>query len=221
MRRCQGCLSTPLAAPLSLFYFLSFQIIQLLLNYKLPLTQQLKTMCSVLLGGYRPAGRSCWSGLVLAGLGWAQLVKCFSHSVVCLVVGGKGKLIWNGLRHILKVAVPLATGPHGPSFPSRPVVHMFQQNNWNWTGLGWELAKCPLYHILLTKVTKLFQFQGVGEKASFLMAENAKPLHQGQRDREIWRTGATFISRLLNNHVGFNGVDFCKIKLQTLFTLYL
>ena len=53
------------------------------------------------------------------------------------------------------------------------------------------------------------------------MAENAKPLHQGQRDREIWRTGATFIGRLLNNHVGFNGVDFCKIKLQTLFTLYL
>ena len=41
---------------------------------------------------------------------------------------------------------------------------MFQENNWNQTGLGWELAKCPFYHILLTKVTKLFQFQGVGEK---------------------------------------------------------
>lgn len=58
----------------------------------------------------------------------------------------------------------------------------------------------------------------MGEKASFLMAENAKP-HQGQRYREIWRTGVTFISRLPNNRVGFNGVDFCKIKLQTLFTL--
>lgn len=88
------------------------------------------------------------------------------------------------------------TGLHGPSFPSRPVVHTFQENNWNQTGLGWELAKCPFYHILLTKLTKLFQFQGVGEKASFWMAENAKSLCQGQRNRELWRTGATFISRL-------------------------
>lgn len=27
------------------------------------------------------------------------------------------------------------------------------------------------------------------------------------------------IGWVANNHVGFNGVDFCKIKLQTLFTL--
>lgn len=141
--------------------------------------------------------QASWAVLLIwAGLGWARLLKCFSHSVVCLVVGGKGKLIGNGLRHILKVAVTSGDRVHGPSFPSRPVVHTFQENNWNQTGLGWELAKCPFYHILLTKLTKLFQFQGVGEKAFFWMAENAKSLCQGQRNRELWRIGATFISRL-------------------------
>ena len=151
------------------FFFFSFQLIQVLLSYKLPLTQQLKTTCSVLLGGYRPAGQSCWSGLV-AGLGWSIA------SVILLSAWlWAGRESSSGMASITswRWRSPLATGPHGPSFPSRPVVHMFQENNWNQTGLGWELAKCPFYHILLTKVTKLFQFQAVGEKASFWMAENA------------------------------------------------
>lgn len=116
MHRSQGCLFTALAAPLSLFFFfLSFQIIRVLLSYKLPLTQQLKIMCSVLLGGYRPAGQSCWSGLVLAGLG------CSSASVILL-----SAWLWAGRESSSGMASvtswrwqsPLATGymvPHSPA----------------------------------------------------------------------------------------------------------
>lgn len=97
------------------FFFLSFQIIRVLLSYKLPLTQQLKIMCSVLLGGYRPAGQSCWSGLVLAGLG------CSSASVILL-----SAWLWAGRESSSGMASvtswrwqsPLATGymvPHSPA----------------------------------------------------------------------------------------------------------